>query len=256
MLETTFSGSINWEDAADQSISSEDEKLAKAIADRTAEEQFELLVANVLEKVQITGKAYAYRKTEEEAFSDTSLSEWERDLLKKGREGNKFKPSSLFHKEALEEGKYNLQASLAQEFNDLQTEEEEGREGEKAQFLKRLQEMRENKHFRKFLIAHDERLKKGFDKIDHATLRENYFAKMLLEHLAQTNEFRIQNKDVFAAMKENKHFMKTMAEIKRQKRKVMQAIGPVKGNRIVQLSRIAEKDIGCHLKVREQQSQI
>ena len=77
-----------------------------------------------------------------------------------------------------------------------------------------LQEMKTNKYFKKFLLAHDESLKKGLERVDKECYREdNYFRDRFMALTNEQNVYRLQNQDAFNQMKNRIKNQKTMKEI-------------------------------------------
>ena len=62
--------------------------------------------------------------------------------------------------------------------------------------------MKDNKYFKEFFLFHEEALKTGLKRLDKDSgYFSEYFAKMFMNHLEETNDFRKHNKDVFEMLK-------------------------------------------------------
>ena len=72
------------------------------------------------------------------------------------------------------------------------------KEIEVAQLANTLKEMKTNKYFKRFFMAHDESLKKGLERVDKECYREdNYFRDRFMALTNEQNVYRRQNKDAF-----------------------------------------------------------
>ena len=59
------------------------------------------------------------------------------------------------------------------------------------------------------------------------------------------------NKDIFEHMKNDKTLEKTNAQIKHQKKKVIQSLSPYKGYKMTDIAKINDQDIQNHLNNKE-----
>ena len=127
------------------------------------------------------------------------------------------------------------------------------KEIEVARLANTLKEMKTNKYFKKFLLAHDESLNKGLERVDKECYREdNYFRDRFMALTNEQNVYRRQNQDAFSQMKNRTKSQKTMKEIIHSKRKLASSMSPYKANSTIKVNRVYEKDLSNYLGVVEQ----
>ena len=102
--------------------------------------------------------------------------------------------NGLFHKDGIKETAYDLHESLWQ---DMQKMQGMGGENKITKFLNTLKEMQDNKYFKEFFLFHEKSLETGLQRLDEDIGRHEYFAKMLMDHICKTNDYRKLNAEAF-----------------------------------------------------------